>query len=115
LSGAIAKPASVNLRKLVLSPTVLINLDFILREDLLLCSSYLPPRVPNWAVNIAPSATYICALIEIDEEARNKDIMRGFSCSFWGENIGGNDKKDNGADISATLYWSAFSHCDYEI
>jgi ribonuclease HI len=35
------KPASINLRKLVLSPTGLINLDFVLREDLLLCSSYL--------------------------------------------------------------------------
>jgi hypothetical protein len=32
LSGAIAKPASINLRKLVLSPTGSINLGFILRE-----------------------------------------------------------------------------------
>jgi hypothetical protein len=50
LSGAIAKLASINLRKLVLSPTGSINLGFILREDLLLCSSYLPLGVPNWAV-----------------------------------------------------------------
>jgi hypothetical protein len=47
LSGAVAKLASINLRKLVLSPTGLINLYFILREDLLLCSSYLPLGVPN--------------------------------------------------------------------
>jgi hypothetical protein len=51
LSGAIAKPASINLQKLVLSPTGLINLGFILREDLLLCSSYLPLGVPNWVPN----------------------------------------------------------------
>jgi hypothetical protein len=42
LSGAIVKLASINLQKLVLSPTGSINLGFILREDLLLCSSYLP-------------------------------------------------------------------------
>jgi hypothetical protein len=53
LSGAVAKPASINLWKLVLSPTGSINLGFILREDL--CSSYLPLGVPNWAANTAPS------------------------------------------------------------
>jgi hypothetical protein len=36
LYGAVAKPVSINLRKLVLSPTGSINLGFILREDLLL-------------------------------------------------------------------------------
>jgi hypothetical protein len=41
LSRAVAKLASINLRKLVLSPTFSINLGFILREDLLLCSSHL--------------------------------------------------------------------------
>jgi hypothetical protein len=50
LSGAIAKLASINLRNLVLSPTGSINVGFILREDLLLCSSYLPLGIPNWAV-----------------------------------------------------------------
>jgi hypothetical protein len=49
LSGVVAKLASINLRKLVLSPTGSINLGFILREDLLLRSSYLPLGVPNWA------------------------------------------------------------------
>jgi hypothetical protein len=49
LSGAVAKLASINLRKLVLSPTGSINLGFILREDLMLCLSYLPLGVPNWA------------------------------------------------------------------
>jgi hypothetical protein len=50
LSRDAAKLASINLRKLVLSPTCSINLGFILRKDLLLCSSYLPLGVPNWAV-----------------------------------------------------------------
>jgi hypothetical protein len=40
--------ASINLRKLVLYPIGLMNLSFILREDLLLYSSYLPLGVPNW-------------------------------------------------------------------
>jgi hypothetical protein len=47
LSGAVVKLASINLRKLVLSPIGSINLGFILREDLLLCSAYLPLGVPN--------------------------------------------------------------------
>jgi hypothetical protein len=50
LSGAVAKLASINLRKLVLSPTGSINLGFTLREDLLLCSSYPSLGVSNWAV-----------------------------------------------------------------
>jgi hypothetical protein len=49
------KLASINLRKLVLSPTGSINLGFILRKDLLLCSSYLPLGVPNRAVIYTPS------------------------------------------------------------
>jgi hypothetical protein len=49
LSGAVAKLASINLWKLVLYPTGSINLGFILREDLLLCSSYLPLGVSNCA------------------------------------------------------------------
>jgi hypothetical protein len=56
LSGAVVKLASINLRKLVFSPTGLINLDFILREDLLLFSSYLPLGVPNWANIYTPSS-----------------------------------------------------------
>jgi hypothetical protein len=58
LSGAVTKLASINLRKLVLSPTGSINLGFILREDLLLCSSYLPPGVPNWADIYTPSTNF---------------------------------------------------------
>jgi hypothetical protein len=56
LSGAVVKLANINLRKLVLSPTGSINLGFILREDLLMCSSYLPLGVPNWADIYTPSA-----------------------------------------------------------
>jgi hypothetical protein len=55
LSRAIAKLASINLQKLVLSPTGSIKLGFILREDLLLCSSYLPLGGPNWADIYTPS------------------------------------------------------------
>jgi hypothetical protein len=58
LSGVIAKLVSINLRKLVLSPTGSINLGFILREDLLLCSSYLPLGVPNWALIYTPSSNF---------------------------------------------------------
>jgi hypothetical protein len=68
LSGAIAKPASINLRKLVLSPTGSINLGFILREDLLLCSSYLPLGAPNWAVNYTPSSNFSGAVAEEKED-----------------------------------------------
>jgi hypothetical protein len=58
LSRAIAKLASINFRKLVLSPTGSINLGFILREDMLLCSSYLPLGVPNWADIYTPSSNF---------------------------------------------------------
>jgi hypothetical protein len=51
LSGAIAKPASINLRKLVLSPTGSIKPWFHTEENLPLCSSYLPLGVPNWAAS----------------------------------------------------------------
>jgi hypothetical protein len=54
LFGAVAKLASINLWKLVLSPTSSINLGFIPRKDLLLCSSYLPLGVPNWVVIYTP-------------------------------------------------------------
>jgi hypothetical protein len=56
------KLASINLRKLVLSPTGSINLGFILREDLLLCSSYIPLGVSNWAVIYMPSSNFSSAV-----------------------------------------------------
>jgi hypothetical protein len=60
LSRAVAKIASINLRKLVLSPAGSLNLDFKLREDLLVCSSYLSLGVPNWADIYTPSgSTYL--------------------------------------------------------
>jgi hypothetical protein len=62
-SGAVVKLASINLRKLVLSPTGSINLGFILREDLLLCSSYLPLGVPNWEVIYMPSPITLSLVI----------------------------------------------------
>jgi hypothetical protein len=63
LSGAVVKLASINLQKLVLSPTGSINLGFILREDLLLYSSYLPLGVPNWAVIYMPSVVLLSSLL----------------------------------------------------
>jgi hypothetical protein len=66
LSGAVAKLTSINLRKLVLSPTGSINLGFILREDLLLCSSYLPLGVPNWVVIYMPSRSNQLAVQSLD-------------------------------------------------
>jgi hypothetical protein len=63
LSGAVVKLASINLQKLVLSPTGSINLGFILRKDLLLCSSYLPLGVPNWAVIYLPSRNFLGAVV----------------------------------------------------
>jgi hypothetical protein len=61
---AVAKLASINLQKLVLYPTGSINLGFILRGDLLLCSSYLPLGVPNWVVIYTPSNFYLYASIK---------------------------------------------------
>jgi hypothetical protein len=57
-----AKPSSINLLKLVLSPTGSINLGFILREDLLLCSSDLPLGVPNWVRNTHYQAIFLAPL-----------------------------------------------------
>jgi hypothetical protein len=48
LSGAVAKPASINLQKLIFSPTGSIKPCFHTEGNLLLCSSYLPLGVPNW-------------------------------------------------------------------
>jgi hypothetical protein len=62
------KLASINLQKLVLSPNGLINLGFILREDLLLCSSYLPLGVPNWAVIYTPSSNFFGVVAEEKED-----------------------------------------------
>jgi hypothetical protein len=58
LFGVVTKLASINLRKLVLSPIGSINLGFILREDLLLCSSYLSLGVPNWEVIYTLSSNF---------------------------------------------------------
>jgi hypothetical protein len=68
LSGVVVKLASINLQKLVLSPTGLINLGFILREDLLMCSSYLPLGVPNWADIYMPSSNFSGAIAREKED-----------------------------------------------
>jgi hypothetical protein len=74
LSGAVAKPASINLQKLVLSPTGSINLGFILREDLLLCSSYLPLGVSNWVVIYTPSSNFSSAFAGEKEDFCNGSL-----------------------------------------
>jgi hypothetical protein len=68
LSGAVAKLASINLRKVVLSSTGSINLGFILREYLLLCSSYLRLGVPNWADIYTPSNNFSGAVAGVKED-----------------------------------------------
>jgi hypothetical protein len=58
LFGAIAKPASINLWKLVLSPTSLIKPWFRTEGNFPLCSSYLPLGVPNWVASTANQAFF---------------------------------------------------------
>jgi hypothetical protein len=69
LSGAVAKPASINLWKLVLSPTGSIKPWFHTEGNLLLCSSYLPLGVPNWVASTAESSSFLALLPGIEEEA----------------------------------------------
>jgi hypothetical protein len=54
---------------LVLSPTGSINLGFILREDLLLCSSYLSLVVPNWVVIYTPSSNFFSTIAGEKEDS----------------------------------------------
>jgi hypothetical protein len=57
LSGVVAKPASINLQKWVLSPTGSIKPWFHTEGDLPLCSSYLPLGVSNWVASTASQYT----------------------------------------------------------
>jgi hypothetical protein len=61
LSGAVAKLAGITFLSLAFS-WIRLNLGFLLRENLLLYSSYLPLGVPNWTVknhqHPAASETY---------------------------------------------------------
>jgi hypothetical protein len=74
LSGVVAKLASINLWKFVLSSTGSINLGFILREDLLLCSSYLPRGIPNWADIYTPSCNFSGAVAGEKEDFCNGSL-----------------------------------------
>jgi hypothetical protein len=58
LFGAIAKPASINLRTLVLSPTGSIKPWFHTEGNLPMCSSYLPLGVPNRVASTANQAFF---------------------------------------------------------
>jgi hypothetical protein len=58
LSGVIAKPASINLRKWFLSPTGSIKPWFHTDGNLPLCSSYLPLGVPNWLASTGNQAFF---------------------------------------------------------
>jgi hypothetical protein len=74
LSGAIAKPASINLWKWFLSPTGLIKPWFHTEGNLSLCSSYLPLGVPNWVASTAESSIFLASL-----PGRKKISARGVS------------------------------------
>jgi hypothetical protein len=76
LSGVVAKLASINLQKLVLSPTVSVNLGFILREDLMLCSSYLPLGVPNWVDIYTPSSNFSGAVAGEKDDSSARGVSR---------------------------------------
>jgi hypothetical protein len=66
LSGAIAKLAGITFWSLALFPTGLTYLCFLLRENLLLCSSNLLLGFPNWAVihiiNTVPPTSFLAPL-----------------------------------------------------
>jgi hypothetical protein len=75
LSGAVAKLASITFTSLAFSYR-LINLGFLLRENLLPCSSYLLLGVPNWAIiyiNTVPQSSYFLASLP----GRKKTSARG--------------------------------------
>jgi hypothetical protein len=77
------KLASINLRKLVLSPTGSINLGFILREDLMLCSSYLPIGVPNWAVIYTPSPVCVKKEPPVKTEVKDEPAAEEDKRPWW--------------------------------
>jgi hypothetical protein len=62
LSGVVAKSASINLRKLFLSPTGSIKPWFHTEGNLPLCSSYLPLGVPNWVAKHCQSSIFLAPL-----------------------------------------------------
>jgi hypothetical protein len=59
---------------LVPSTTGLINFGFILRKDLLLCSSYLSLGVPNWADIYTPSSNFSGAVAGEKEDFCNGSL-----------------------------------------
>jgi hypothetical protein len=84
LSGAVVKLASINLRKLVLSPTGSINLGFILREDLLLCSSYLLLVFPTGRSStrlLHQHRTITRAVPESFRQVLGYDVFDSYACA----------------------------------
>jgi hypothetical protein len=72
LSGAVAKLASITFWSLAFS-WIRLNLGFLLRENLLLYSSYLPLGVPNWVV-ICPHQANFLAPLPGNLRRRSSDI-----------------------------------------
>jgi hypothetical protein len=66
---------------------VRLNLGFIMREDLPLCSSYLPLGVPNWVASTAISYLWSCMLCVASRYFGRVDACnstREYLCSIVG-------------------------------
>jgi hypothetical protein len=60
----------------------MINLGFLLRENLLLCSSYLPLGVPNWVVTLLASTSDTEERVNLDRRRRRGNARS--SAGTWG-------------------------------
>jgi hypothetical protein len=74
LFGVVAKPASINLWKLFLSPTGSIKPWFYTEGNMPMCSSYLPLGVPNWVAKHRQSSIFLAPL-----PGRKRIFARGVS------------------------------------
>jgi hypothetical protein len=87
LSGAVAKPSSINLWKLFLSPTGSIKPWFHTEGNLPLCSSYLPLGVPNWVASTATQAFFwrSCRGLRKKKFPRQQRAIKDFFDAVAGE------------------------------
>jgi hypothetical protein len=76
------KPVSNNLQKWFLSPTGRLNFGFIMRENLLLCSSYLPLGVSQrvlWDISVCCRLKHATGVSWCDGRCRGSLVQRGTS------------------------------------